>query len=188
MPAASRFCRIVLCLLLLAGCTPGAAPTASFPPPTTLAMTPVGAATPTDAARPSLAPPQGIDVWLEQPFGADKLAVLFYDESPDSRCVGYMVQATSTTACVSPASDVLAITWGIETDSDGNMFTIVAGRVFRAEVAVVSVVFADGESFPVTVDGGGIILLAPGARTPQEAVPINEFGNVVGKIYRFVGR
>ncbi|CAG0961133.1 MAG: hypothetical protein IT322_07465 [Anaerolineae bacterium] len=170
---------LLLVALLSVGCggNNSPTPTASLP---TMAISP---SAPSASAPPPAAEPL---IWLEQPFGtADTLAVLFYeDEITGIPCIRYMIKAP-VSRCATRGDASMVAVYGVEDDSNGQTFTVVAGRVLRPEVAVISVVFADGQSFPVTVAEGGIILLAPGQGKPLEAVPIDQFGNIVGEIFRF---
>lgn len=133
-------------------------------------------------------PAETEEIWLEQPFGPDGLlAVLFYDEG-ERACVRYLVDvagATPSSACGDPASAALAAVQGQDADSAGQIYTIIVGRVFKAETRVVAVEMEGGESFSVNVDGGGIILILQGERRAIRAVPIDEFGNLTGEIFRF---
>jgi hypothetical protein len=183
----SRACKssaLLIALSILSACGVQAAPPAGGVA-TTAPPAAVPSATPeSPAARPAATD----DIWLEQPFGPDgQLAVLFYDEGGQA-CVRYLVDvagATPGSACGNPARAALTAVQGQQTDGAGQMVTIVVGRVFKPATRVVAVEMDDGESFSVNVDGGGIILILEGERRAMRAVPIDEFGNLTGEIFRF---
>jgi hypothetical protein len=131
----------------------------------------------------------GDRIWLEQPFGPDALlAVYFYADEASALCLRFLVNtpgAIPASGCGDPAREVMVAIQGRARDGAGAEMTIVAGRVFDARARVVAVEMADGESFAVPVDEGGIILIASGSRTAVQAVSIDEFGDLTGAVFRF---
>lgn len=145
---------------------------------------------PTPSALP-LPPAQSETVWLESPFGAEgRVAVLHYtaDGTPDGvPCVRFLVETTGAeprSRCAGSGAGIVVV-FSVERDPTNARYLIVAGRALNPAIRTVVIVMRDGESFPVSVDEGGFILILPGERVPAQAVPIDEFGNTVGAIYSF---
>lgn len=174
---------LIAALLVIPACGGQPASTADAPAVATTTVAP--SATPESPAAGAAATD---DIWLEQPFGPDgQLAVLFYEDGTQS-CVRFLVDASGATpqsACGDPAHAALAAVQAQQADGAGKQYTIVVGRVFKPATRVVAVEMDGGESFSVNVDGGGIILILEGERRAVRAVPIDEFGNLTGEIFRF---
>lgn len=178
----------------LGGC--GNASSSAPTPPPTLPLyvedsTPVNldaTAIPVTEPPPTDAPDS---VWLDQPFGGenstDRLAVYFYTGPGDTPCVRYLVStpgAKVVSGCTTKTG-IMAIISGVEPARDGSLFTIITGRVLENKTVVVSFQMENGDTLPVSVDNGGIILILPGQRHALQAVPIDQFGNLTGNIYTF---
>lgn len=171
---------LIAVICLAAACSP-VAPSPAVPVP----PDPV-------ASDPGIGPAgqvAGDHIWLEQPFGPDALlAVYFYADEAGALCLRFLVStpgAIPVSGCGDPAREVMVAIQGRVRDGAGAEMTIVAGRVFEARTRVVAIEMADGESFAVPVDEGGMILIAPGSRTAVQAVPIDEFGDLTGAVFRF---
>lgn len=177
----------------LAGCNLiPAAPTQT--PSVAIAETAIPAVAGTPPVASPLPPPaQPETVWVESPFGeGGRVAVLHYtaDGTPNGTpCVRFLVETAgaqphSRCANAGSGAGVVAVV-SVERDPTNARFLIVAGRALNPAIRTVVIVMQDGESFPVSVDDGGFILILPGERLPMQAVPIDEFGNTIGAIYSF---
>jgi hypothetical protein len=171
---------LVLGLLLLAACQTSIIDY--------VATTPAQAATATEVlptfgpSNTALAPAETL--WLEQPFGNQTLLIIFY-EAGGRPCLRYQLGAASANACQQTDSQSLtALQTNLRSES-GEMFQLVVGRTFNAEISTASVQFADATSQALSVDGAGFMVLLPGQTTARQIVPINAFGNMVGAIFKF---
>jgi hypothetical protein len=174
-----RLSGLIVAICLAAACSP-AAPSPAPAPPDPVASDPrTGAAEQDSDDR----------IWLEQPFGPDALlAVYFFADEAGALCLRFLVStpgAIPVSGCGDPTREVMVAIQGRARDGAGSEMTIVTGRVFEARTRVVAIEMADGESFAVPVDEGGVILIAPGSRTAVQAVPIDEFGDLTGAVFRF---
>lgn len=187
MRVTARLC-LTLLVFTMAACagSSGAStpPTATPGPPTFAVPTPsLAPQTPT--------PDDSAQIWLEQPFGeSDSLAVLFYTAPDGSACVRFSVslpEAQPVSGCRSSGQVAVAVVavQGVRRTAQGETFTIVVGRVVDDKVRVVAFEMESGAPLAPEVDGGGVIAIVPGANRALQAVPIDEFGNTVGQIFKF---
>jgi hypothetical protein len=51
-------------------------------------------------------------------------------------------------------------------------------------VSVVAVELRNGESYPLEIEDGGALLILPEVHQAWQAVPIDVFGNIVGRLLR----
>lgn len=185
---------------LLAGCGGGesqATPTPTLPPPST-APTPAASGTGTLPPSGTASGLENADIWLEQDFGTGgKLAVLFYQDSASDEkplCVRFLVsdppETPPVSACQRARLDSLVVAMGTAImKRDGQPDApqlIIAGRAISPDVTTVALEFT--ERPPITVDvvnEGFIVILPDWEDKPLQAVPINQFGNLVGAIYKF---
>jgi hypothetical protein len=164
-------------------------------PPSTAISDQPGPMVSTDTAGdPSSGPLSEVDpLPLEQPFGADWLTLTFYADSTGRRCLLYTITARSgfqpVSACATTARATLIAVQGIETDSLGASYSIVAGRVLDARITAVSIEFSDGSNTPAGVqaagDDLGFVVILPGQLTAIRAIPIDQYGNLVGDKFTF---
>jgi hypothetical protein len=146
------------------------------------------------AGDPSSGPlPEADPLLLEQPLGADRLTLALYADSAGLRCVRYTIDARRdfqpVSACATSARATLVAVRGIETDSLGASYSIVAGRVLDARITAVSIEFSDGSNTPAEVqaagDDLGFAVILPGRYTAIRAIPIDQYGNLVGDKFTF---
>jgi hypothetical protein len=199
----------VIALLLvttaITACTPAALPTRVPLPtfsgvldaPTSIQITDQPALTPiasAASATPSVLPlPEADRLLLEQPLGAGKLTITFYADSAGRQCLRYTISARSdfqpVSQCATSARATLVALQGIETDTQGAVYSIVAGRVLDERITAVSIEFSDGGNTPAEVknagNDAGFIVVWPGKHAAIRAIPIDQYGNLVGAKYTF---
>ncbi len=121
------------------------------------------------------------------------MTVTFYSESDGRLCLRYDFKnaprssspARIAASCAaSPRASLVALQ-GLETDAAGATYSITVGRTLSDKVTVVTVEFSNGESLPVQVDEGGFIVVLPGRRGALRAIPIDQYGNLVGERFTF---
>jgi hypothetical protein len=139
-------------------------------------------ATPTSTQA---APTDAEQTWIEQPLGADALTVTFFTDASGSPCLRYVVNARSSSACAPSKRSTLAALQGVETDSSGTVYSIIAGRTLSDQITAVSIEFSDGDNSPAQVEDGGFLVILPGKRSALRAVPIDQYGNLVGDKFTF---
>jgi hypothetical protein len=146
------------------------------------------------AAAPSALPSSESDrLPLEQPFGADTLAIAFYTDSGGRPCLRYTINARRdflpVSNCATSARATLVAVQGIEADAQGAVYSIIAGRALDERITAVSIEFADGDNTPAEVkdtgDSAGFIVVLPGEHVALRAIPIDQYGNLVGDKYTF---
>ncbi len=146
------------------------------------------------AGDPSSGPlPEADPLLLEQPLGADTLTLTFYADSDGRQCLRYAIDARSdfqpVSDCATSARANLVAVQGIETDSLGASYSIVAGRVLDARITAVSIEFSDGTNTPAGVqtagDDLGFAVILSGRHTAIRAIPIDQYGNLVGAKFTF---
>jgi hypothetical protein len=143
------------------------------PEPTQATLTPL----PTQDALTS--------IWLEQPFGGGVLAVYFYSAEgvPCLRFLADLPDAQPFSACAEPSAAAVVVQ-GVVRSVDGAPYTIIAVRALQPEVSVVAIELRNGESYPLEIEDGGALLILPEAYQAWQAVPIDAFGNIVGRLLR----
>ncbi|MEP7289567.1 MAG: hypothetical protein ABI947_27780 [Chloroflexota bacterium] len=125
----------------------------------------------------------------QQTFGANdanKVTVSFYSQDGKG-CMRYLLStpnAQPVERCANADSTIAAVR-GVEKDSTGNAYTIVAGRSFSSKIVVVSIELDHAENTPAEVSDSGFLAVLPGQRTVISVVPIDEYGNLVGSRYLF---
>jgi hypothetical protein len=196
---------LALVTTAITACTPAGLPTRVPLPtfsgaadaPTSLpiadqsAVTPAASAASDTLSEPPL--PEADRLLLEQPLGADKLALTFYAD-PDGRpCLRYAVSPRSdfqpVSACAASAQTTLVALQGIGTDTLGAAYSIVAGRVLDERITAVSIEFSDGDNTPAEVKNAGsdagFVVILPGKHAAVRAIPIDQYGNLVGSKFTF---
>ncbi len=157
------------------GVRPVSPPTSTVALPTSTQPMISATSTPEPAAR----------TWAERPFGADKVAITFYADPNGSKCLRYTIGSRSNAACASSRRSTLLALQGIEADSAGTVYSIIVGRTFSDQITAVSFEFTDGSNTPAEVDDGGFLVILPGQRTAIWAIPIDQYGNLVGDKFTF---
>jgi hypothetical protein len=124
-------------------------------------------------------------IWLEQPFGGGTLAVYFYsaDDVPCVRFLTDLPEAQPFSACAEPSAAAVVVQGAVRS-ADGVLYTVIAVRALQPEVSVVAIELRDGESYPLEIEDGGALLILPELRQAWQAVPIDAFGNTVGRLLR----
>ncbi len=161
-----------------AGGLPAAATRAPSPaPPTSTTLS----ATVNPPVTPSAEPNRQ---WAEQPFGTDRFAVTFYTDADGRPCLRGIVVSRANdqplTQCAGSARATLIVIPRVELDSQGSAYSLIAGRVLDTRITAVSLEFADGSNTPAEVQDGGFLVVLPGSHTAIRAVPIDQYGNLVG--------
>ncbi len=123
--------------------------------------------------------------WAELSFGVDKAVITFYTDPGGSKCVRYTIGSRSNAACATSARSTLLALQGIEADSAGSVYSIITGRAFTDRITAVSLEFTDGGNVPADVTDGGFVVVLPGKRTAIWAIPIDQYGNLVGDRFTF---
>lgn len=152
-------------------------PTAASLPPTSAALTAV-------IIDPSPTTATSAHVWKQQTVGKQNVTVTFYDNSSGAACVRYDLAAGGPVEKCATANNLVAVQ-GTTTDSDGTIYTIVAGRILSDKITAVSLEMANGSNTSVPADDGGFLTVSPGQSKFARAVPIDQYGNLVGRIFTF---
>lgn len=124
-------------------------------------------------------------IWLEQPFGGGTLAVYFYNaqDVPCARFLADLPNAQPFSACAEPSAAAVVVQ-GVVQSADGALYTIIVVRAVQPEVSVVVIELRNGESYPLEIEDGGALLILPELQQAWQAVPIDVFGNLVGRALR----
>ncbi len=120
--------------------------------------------------------------------GADTLVVTFYTDANQSLCLRYTFRARTiapVSKCSSSKAATLLAVQGVETDSTGKIFSTIVGRAFDNQITAVSLELSDGSNTPVEVTEGGFAVVLPGKHTAIRAIPIDQYGNLVGDKFIF---
>ena len=141
-------------------------------------------------------PPEPDHVWAEQTLGSSKLMVSFFDGAAGD-CVRLTVGkpaipniATaapdqSTEACATSPDDIVI---GVQTtvlDSSGKIYTVVAGRAFNDRVTAISSEYDNVADTHADVTDHGFIAVLEGKHFASTIIPIDQFGNLVGRRFLF---
>jgi hypothetical protein len=192
---------------LLEGCikpvATRATPTPTFP---AAAVNPAPAPVPSDAgpaaeaapsaSRPLVDPfirgrgesPSNLQVWYDQPLGPDQLQGFSYLSAGGLPCAGFLLTSITSGAwqptngalgCgVQPGDPALAAVTVIQT-SDGQLYTLVFGRVADPTITAVAVIFSDGSPLSTPPNLGGFIVVKPGILGANAITAVNQLGNTV---------
>lgn len=172
----------------VATATPGEARLPTFAVTVAAPTTVPGAATQVSAPTSTVPRPESDQLWKEQPMGADILAVTFYTDTSQNRCLRFAVKGRAEpaiSACSSSKTATLLAVQGVETDSAGTVFSVIVGRTFSDQITAVSLELADGGNTPAEVTDRGFAVVLPGKRTAIRAIPIDQYGNLVGDKFVF---
>jgi len=135
-------------------------------------------------------------VWAEQTLGSSKLTISFFSREAHD-CVRLTIRepaipafATaapdqSTEACATSPDDVVI---GVQTtvlDSSGRVYTVLAGRAFSERVTAISSEFDDAADTHADVTDHGFVAVLDGKHTAWTIIPIDQFGNLVGRRFLF---
>ncbi len=166
----------LLAALAVSGCLLPAPDSA--PPPATAAPTPA-----LDAPASPLAgaPPSGGPALLaEQPAGGGTLRLLRYTGAGQT-CVAvtFNMQTLEANRCGAFAGAGVGFVDTL-TDPGGQPVRVAYGLLLEPSITAVAVEFAGGGNANVPAHNGGYLLVLEAGQTPQRAIGINQFGNLVG--------
>jgi len=106
----------------------------------------------------------------------------FFYRAGNAPCVRYLIDkadAKPVERCASGNAAVIPLQ-GTETDSAGQVYTVIAGRLLSDQISVVVVELERGESQIAEVADMGFLVAIPGQRRAVALVPVDQFGNLVG--------
>ncbi len=132
--------------------------------------------------------PNALQMWYDQPLVGDQLQGFSYTGASGLPCAGFLLLAmvngvwqpnNGALACTpQPGSNALAAVTFIAT-SDGQIFTIVFGRVDDPTISAIAVVYNDGTDQRVSPFLGGFLLVRAGVVSANVITAINAEGNTV---------
>ena len=132
--------------------------------------------------------PNALQMWYDQPLVADQLQGFSYTGANGLPCAGFLLLAmvngvwqpnNGALACTPQAgSNALAAVTFIAA-SDGQVFTIVFGRVDDPTISAIAVVYNDGTDQRVSPFLGGFLLVRAGVVSANVITAINAQGNTV---------
>lgn len=166
----------LLAALMLSGCLlpdPGPAPSPATATPTP-ALDPLPS--PLAGALPAGSPA----LLVEQPAGAGTLRLLRYTGAGQT-CVAvtFNMQTLEANRCGAFAGAGVGFVDTL-TNPGGQPVRVAYGLLLEPSITAVAVEFAGGSNTNVPAHNGGYLLVLEAGQTPQRAVGINQFGNLVG--------
>ena len=185
----------IVCAVILSACSgTTAAPTvAALPKPSLVfdANQSSGAA-PTEVRTNSNVASAGDfadGTFTQQAFPGTSITLSYDHDKTGNICVSYQLAASQSALhqrCIAPGVGTLIAVQGVENSSDGKVYTIVVGRVLAAQITAVSLEFSDGGNTPADVQSNGnFAVVLGGQRKAIHAVPVDQYGNLVGPIFAF---
>ncbi len=188
---------LVVLALALTGCiqpdapNPDATPTAPLlaaqPPAAETAVSAAPTAPPAQLPTqpplllPTSEPAQWI--WRYEPVGPEQVVIMFYQQAAN-RCIRYIFRSKVVARCGSPGQTLVAVS-GLELAADNVQHTIISGRIIDERITAVSLEMQDGSSLPMDVNERGFVVILSDGRKPLRAVPVDQFGNLVGTQFNF---
>jgi len=133
-----------------------------------------------DLAITGTAEPQAW-VWKFANVGPEQVAVMFFQDKNGRRCARYIYRNKVLERCPQSGQSIVTVA-GIEVAADAKPYTIIAGRALDRRVTVVTIEFQDGSSEPIPVVDGGYLAVESGIKPVKRAVPVDQFGNLVGAV------
>ncbi len=175
-------CRIwgvlIAAVVLLTGCmAPGAAeetaPAALLTPTLEQAVEALPASPTPDPALPA--------VLLQQAAGAGTLSLVRYS-GPQGTCVAltFDPQTFPVNRCGTFSGPGIGFVDSL-TDPAGGAVRVAYGLALDPNISAVAVEFAGGGNTNTAVQNGAYLLVLGGGQMPQQAIAINQFGNLVGR-------
>lgn len=156
----------------------------TFPSASATSMLPTAGATAT-ATTDSLPTREPDRIWLQQSFGMQgKITVSFTSNLDGNPCIRYTV-STPVERCTFREHPTLIAAQSTEKDREGNVYMIIVGRVFDPRVSVISLELGPDSNLPTQISDGGFIVIFPGQHPALRAVPIDQYGNLVGEMFSF---
>jgi hypothetical protein len=117
------------------------------------------------------------------------ITVAYKKDASGNLCISYQLAVTNSTLhqrCATPNAGTLIAVQGVENSTDAKVYTIVVGQALSAQITAVSLEFADGGNTPADVQANGsFTALLSGQRQAIHAVPVDQYGNLVGSIFVF---
>jgi hypothetical protein len=156
---------------------------ATSPQPTAVGIPPTSVVLPTGNAAPTV---PATRIWKKQPVGNSSVTITFYTGSNGRPCVRFQLD-TGNNAPVEKcaAANNLVAVQGVTPDSGGKMYTVIVGRALSDQITAVSLEMANGTNMPAEISDGGFAVVLAGQQKAIRAVPIDQYGNLVGRIYAF---
>jgi hypothetical protein len=141
-------------------------------------------------------PREADHVWGEQTLGSSKLILSFFGgaaggcarltvSKPAIPNIATAVPDQSVQACATSPDDIVI---GVQTtvlDSSGKVYTVLAGRAFNDRVTAISSEFDITADTHVDVTDRGFITVLEGKHTLSTIIPIDQYGNLVGRRFLF---
>jgi|GEM_PF-1217837 len=123
-------------------------------------------------------------VWKLVPVGAEQVAVLFYHDSANNRCIRYIFRSKALAKCATAGQTLVAIAANEKT-ADGKTYAVVVGRALVSQITAVSIEMRAGTNTSAQIDDQGFSAISEGAQTPIRVTPIDQNGNQVGGQFSF---
>jgi hypothetical protein len=148
------------------------------PQPTVIGQPPTSAILPTGTVATRL--------WKKQPVGNSSATITFYTGSSGSPCIRYQLDTRNNTPVEKCATtNNLVAVQGVSPDSLGKMYTVIVGRILSDQITAVSLEMSNGSNMPAQISDGGFAVVLAGQQKAVRAVPIDQYGNLVGRIFAF---
>jgi hypothetical protein len=129
-----------------------------------------------------------LQAWYDQPLGPDQLQGFSYFSAGGLPCAGFLLTSfvngawqptNGALGCGGqPGDPALAGVTVIQT-SDGQLYTLVFGRVADPTITAIAVIFSDGSSLSATPNLGGFMVVKPGILGATAVTAVNQLGNTV---------
>jgi hypothetical protein len=125
-------------------------------------------------------------IWKKAAVGQNNAIITFYGGPGNNTCIRYQLDTANSTPAekCTTASNLVAVQ-GVVTDSAGKQYTIITGRILNNQITAVSLEISGGSNTPAEVDDGGFVVVLPLKQQAIRAVPIDQYGNLVGQIFAF---
>src|SRR5258708_13682674 len=125
--------------------------------------------------------------WNQQAWPGRTVTITFMTNPNGLRCVAYHLDSSGE-APVQRSIDIsttLVAVQGVETDTDGKVYTLIVGRALSDQITAVSLELPGGASQPTDVINGAFVLALPGQHLALRGVPVDQYGNLVGTLFTF---
>ncbi len=125
--------------------------------------------------------------WNQQAWPGRTVTITFTTNPNGLHCVAYHLDSSGEAAvqrCIDSRSTLVAVQ-GIETDTDGKVYTLIVGRALSDQITAVSLELPGGASQPTDVINGAFVLTLPGQHLALRGVPVDQYGNLVGALFTF---
>ena len=124
--------------------------------------------------------------WTQQAWPGTNVTISFTTSPNGQHCVAYQLDSSKDASqrCVNSQSTLVAVQ-GVITDADGNVYTLIVGRSLNQQITAVSIEMSGGASQPIDVINDAFMLSLPGQHPALRAVPVDQYGNLVGALFTF---